>query len=62
MPPLISHMNTWGSEFSGQLTIPNVGTSEGPGICNFQGFTHMAWKGLDGDNGIYWSQLASPSG
>ena len=51
-----------GNQFTGQIAVAGVGTSEGPCICNFQGFTHMTWKGIEGDNGIYWSKLASPSG
>jgi len=45
------------NEFSGQVTVPNVGTSVGPSVVQANGRTFMAWKGVDGDSGIYWSLL-----
>jgi hypothetical protein len=44
-------------EFSGQSAVPNVGTSVGPTLVDIGGQTFMAWKGVDGDDGIYWSAL-----
>jgi Matrixin len=45
------------NEFSGQTTVPNVGTSVGPSVVQVGGNTYMAWKGIEGDSGIYWSRL-----
>ena len=45
------------NEFSGQVTVPNVGTSVGPSVVQANGSTFMAWKGVDGDSGIYWTRL-----
>lgn len=44
-------------EFSGQATVPNVGTSVGPSVVEAGGQTFMAWKGVQGDSGIYWTLL-----
>jgi hypothetical protein len=44
-------------EFSGQSTVPNVGTSVGPSAVEANGRNIMAWKGVEGDSNIYWSQL-----
>jgi len=44
-------------EFSGQATVPNVGTSVGPSVVEANGQTFMAWKGVEGDSGIYWTLL-----
>jgi hypothetical protein len=45
------------NEFSGQASVPNVGTSVGPSVVQADGRTYMAWKGIDGDSGIYWTRL-----
>ncbi len=44
-------------QWSGQANVPNVGSSEGASITSFQGRLYMAWKGIDGDSGIYLSRL-----
>lgn len=44
-------------EFSGQATVPNVGTSVGPSGVEANGRNILAWKGVEGDSNIYWSQL-----
>lgn len=41
-------------------SIPNVGTSNGPGLCTSNEQLFMAWKGNPGDTSIWYS--ASPSG
>jgi hypothetical protein len=47
-----------GNEFTGQIRVHGVGTTQGPGVCAFRDIaTHMAWKGVEGDNVIYWSTL-----
>jgi hypothetical protein len=46
-----------GNQFSGQVSVPNVGTSAGPAVLAVNGSTLMAWKGVRGDSGIYWSTL-----
>lgn len=46
-----------GNQFSGQVSVPGVGTSAGPAVLAANGSTIMAWKGLRGDSGIYWSTL-----
>lgn len=43
-----------GTDFTGQIRVPNVGTTEGPGILAFGGVVHMAWKGIVNDSTIYW--------
>jgi hypothetical protein len=45
------------NEFSGQATVPFVGTSVGPSVVQANGRTYMAWKGIAGDSGIYWTYL-----
>jgi Matrixin len=40
---------TW----SGQANIPNVGSSDGPSMAYFNGKLYLAWKGIEGDSGIY---------
>jgi tetratricopeptide (TPR) repeat protein len=44
-------------EFSGQINMGRVGTSTGPSAVQVDGRTFMAWKGIEGDNTIYWSRL-----
>jgi hypothetical protein len=46
-----------GQEFTGQIRMPNVGTSGGPTVLEFSGQTHMLWKGIEGDSNIFWSRL-----
>src|SRR5262249_54544590 len=46
-----------GNEFTGQIRVGAVGTTQGPGVCRIGTTTHMAWKGLEGDSVIYWSTL-----
>lgn len=46
-----------GNQFSGQVSVPGVGTSAGPAVLAANGSTIMAWKGVRGDSGIYWSTL-----
>ncbi len=43
-----------GDEFTGQINIPNVGTSEGACVHTSSNVTYMAWKGVEDDNRIYW--------
>lgn len=45
------------NEFSGQAPVPNVGTSVGPSVVQVNGRTYVAWRGIGGDNGIYWARL-----
>ncbi|HXI71878.1 MAG TPA: matrixin family metalloprotease [Verrucomicrobiae bacterium] len=48
-----------------QRKIPGVGSSDGPSlaVAGYQNFSggfydlYMAWKGVSGDSGIYWSQF-----
>jgi hypothetical protein len=46
-----------GNQFSGQVSVPDVGTSAGPAVLAANGSTIMAWKGVRGDSGIWWSTL-----
>jgi hypothetical protein len=46
-----------GQSFTGQIHVANVGTSRGPCVCTIGDFTHMVWKGIEGDNILYWSTL-----
>jgi hypothetical protein len=46
-----------GTEFTGQVAIPDRGTSTTPGLCTLDGTTYMLWKGVGGDTGLYMSQL-----
>ena len=46
-----------GNAFTGQIRVADVGTSEGPYVCRIGAFAHMAWKGVEDDNVIYWSTL-----
>ena len=38
-----------------QQNVGGVGTSVGPALANFNGLLYMAWKGIEGDDGIWWS-------
>ncbi len=42
---------------SGQLSLPDRGTSTGPAVVQALGSTFMAWKGVDSDDTIWWSKL-----
>jgi hypothetical protein len=44
-------------EFSGQIAVPNVGTSSGPAVAGAGDRTYMAWRGLEGDDTLWWSWL-----
>jgi|GEM_PF-1463657 hypothetical protein len=43
--------------FQGQINVAGVGTSVGPAVTNLAGGTLMAWKGIEGDNTIFFSTL-----
>jgi hypothetical protein len=43
--------------YSGQLSLPDRGTSTGPAVVQALGSTFMAWKGADPDDTIWWSRL-----
>lgn len=40
-------------EWSSQTNVPGIGTSDRPAIVTFNGLPFMAWKGVEGDHGIY---------
>lgn len=44
-------------EWSSQATIPNTGSSRGPGLAQFNGLLHAAWKGVEGDNALWTATL-----
>lgn len=44
-------------KWSAQSNIPNVGSSDGPSMAFFQGKLHLAWKGIEGDSGIYTTTI-----
>ena len=46
-----------GNEFTGQIAMSGVGTSEGSAVCRLGGTTHMAWKGVEDDSVIYVSTI-----
>jgi hypothetical protein len=43
--------------WSAQSNIPGVGSSDGPAIAYFQNRLYLAWKGIEGDSGIYMTSL-----
>lgn len=45
------------NEWSGQIQIPNVGTSDTPCITVLNGRVYVAWKGANDDARIYYSWL-----
>jgi hypothetical protein len=44
-----------GDDFSGQVRIEGVGTSQGPCVYGTDGWTQFAWKGVEGENVLHWS-------
>jgi hypothetical protein len=42
---------------SGQTRLPGAGTSTGPAVGTVSGIMHMAWRGVDNDSTIWFSQL-----
>ncbi|WP_159064298.1 matrixin family metalloprotease, partial [Streptomyces canus] len=53
-----------GTAFSGQIPIgfagqdySGVATSRGPGICHFDGTTHVAWRGEGETDTMWWAAL-----
>ena len=51
----MSHFD--GTDFGGQVRVAGIGTSVGPSVVQVDGRILMAWKGIDGDNTIWWSRL-----
>ena len=45
----------------GQM-VPGVGTSVGPALAACNGILTMAWKGIDGDNGIWYTTFTQNAG
>jgi hypothetical protein len=43
--------------FSGQFSIPNVGSEAGPGIANLNGRLVLGWRGIGSDHTVYVSTL-----
>jgi hypothetical protein len=46
-----------GNEWSGQINIPNRGTSAGPAIATWNDRLYMTWKGFDPDTTLWYSSL-----
>ena len=46
-----------GDEFSGQINIPNVGTSSSPSVVTWKNGLFLAWKGVGDDQGIYFTSM-----
>jgi hypothetical protein len=44
-------------QYSGQMSIPNVGSAAGPSIVNFGGKLVLGWRGIPGDSNLYVSSL-----
>lgn len=44
-----------GGGWAPQEMVPNVGTSDRPALAFHRPLLYMAWKGIDGDSGIYFS-------
>jgi hypothetical protein len=47
-----------GVTWTAPQNVVGVGTSTGPALAVFQGKLYMAWKGIPGDQGIYFSSYA----
>ena len=56
----VGDLATNSAGWNDRWSIPNVGTSHGPGLCTSNGQLLMAWKGDPGDTAIWYS--SSPSG
>jgi hypothetical protein len=46
-----------GTSWVPQVNVSGVGTSTGPSLAVFNNRLFMAWKGVDGDQGIYFSSF-----
>jgi len=47
--------NSWSAFGAPQAKIPSVGTTVGPSLAVYKNKLYAAWKGIKGDDGIYWS-------
>jgi len=45
------------AEWSQQSVVPNVGSSHGPALADFNGNLRLVWKGLPGDDSMYIAAL-----
>lgn len=45
------------AEWSAQSVVPNVGSSHGPAIAEFNGFLHLVWKGVPGDDSMWTARF-----
>jgi hypothetical protein len=52
---LVNFATNDGTNWSRPEQIPGAGSTERPAIVLFGGAPFMAWKGVQGDQGIYWS-------
>jgi hypothetical protein len=44
-------------QYSGQMSVPNVGSAAGPGIVNTNGRLVLGWRGIPDDTNLYVSTL-----
>lgn len=45
----------FGQAFGPVLPVPNTGSANAPGITIFNGTPFLVWRGIDGDDGLYYS-------
>ena len=48
--------------WNAKALIPDVGTSARPALIYFGGYMILAWKGIQGDSGIWWSKMFVAAG
>ena len=51
----VSASGTNPSEFDGPLNVSNLNSSRGPALTVFNGKLFMAWKGVEGDQRLFWA-------
>lgn len=46
-----------GTAFTGQVSLTDAGTAFGPGVIDDGAVTWLAWRGIDGDDSIWWKRV-----